>query len=121
MKQEHVKTNEEAKKLTRKLNLTAITHRLGVSFNGNITSLLTKRFCRKHNVLAEYEINGELHVIMSNPQDQRVIKSIERKTKLKVVPIVATFDNIEQAIPKVFKPLVPGDMGHAWQVMPSFH
>ncbi len=52
----------------------------------------------EHHVMPLYKAGGELVVAMENPLDARVIDALRFASQLKIVPVLATLDDIDRAL-----------------------
>jgi general secretion pathway protein E len=67
-----------------------------------ITSLLSRPFARRHNVLVLGSENRALTVAVSNPFDVELLENLERITNQRIAPVVSARSDIQRIITEVY-------------------
>ncbi|MGB9376838.1 MAG: ATPase, T2SS/T4P/T4SS family, partial [Mycobacteriales bacterium] len=96
----------ESKVLTEAQLVSALATQIGLPFvdlteypvDGSAVSLLSAGACRRHNAIAIGYAEGGLLVAMADPADVFAVDDIRSLTGMEVRPVVATRDDVLQAI-----------------------
>ncbi len=87
--------------LSKRLGLPAVQLRPGL-IDPQIVDTIDKEIAERHTILPMFKVNGVLTLAMAEPQALLVVDDLERSTQLKIQPVIALAQNIEESIKKYY-------------------
>ena len=87
--------------LGKQLNLPYVQVNIG-SIDIQLSKNISEDILRKFKAIPIMELNDELVVAMADPTDEEAIKMIKEVTKRKLKIVLASFENINETIERIF-------------------
>lgn len=73
-----------------------------INIPNNVTSLISRNFAKKYNVLPIAQELDKLYLATADPLDFVAIEDIRKSTRMKVIPVISTKDAIERAVMRIY-------------------